>query len=159
MNCIDSIDIHPIFTFFILNHNHSLELLPRFLLCLNTLVHRWSSISESHTDAVDHSSAADSSSQVAHELKRILIAELEDRKAQEQNHAAVTLLWYDIVFIYIILWCVLPMWLVWPWEDNSVLCDLESKDDQWSVLKNREGEQITAPIVVSLVESLVRNGQ
>lgn len=41
---------------------------------------------------MDHSSAADSSSQVAHELKRILIAELEDRKAQEQNHAAVTLL-------------------------------------------------------------------
>lgn len=86
-----SIDICPIFPFFILNNNHSPELLPRLLLCLNTLVHRWSSISESHTDAVDHSSAADSSSQVAHELKRILIAELQDRNAQKWNHAAITL--------------------------------------------------------------------
>lgn len=45
---------------------------------------------------MDHSSAADSHSQVAHELKSILIAGVEERNTQRQNHVAITLNFKDL---------------------------------------------------------------
>lgn len=91
VSCMDSIHICPIFAFFILKNNRRPESLLHLLLGLNTLVHRWSSFSESHTDAVDHSSAADSNSQVARQLKPILTAELEERSNSRWKHAVITL--------------------------------------------------------------------